>query len=67
MGVSTSQLALAWVISRGDNVCVIPGTTKNDNLINNLQAVDVANRLTEEDLDLLTSIEPFTGSRYVSG
>jgi len=67
LGVDTSQLALAWVLTRGENVCIIPGTTKKANLESNLRATEVAERLTAEDLELLNSIEPFSGSRYLVG
>lgn len=36
-----SQIALAWVLSRGDNIVTIPGTTKVANLQDNLGAADV--------------------------
>jgi aryl-alcohol dehydrogenase-like predicted oxidoreductase len=36
------QIALAWVLAQGDDIVVIPGTTKLANLQNNLGAADVA-------------------------
>lgn len=40
--VNTGQVALAWVISRGDHIVAIPGTTKLANLESNLAAADVS-------------------------
>ncbi|TNE67744.1 MAG: aldo/keto reductase [Alphaproteobacteria bacterium] len=38
---TASQVALAWVLGRGDNILTIPGTTKLANLKGNLAAYDV--------------------------
>lgn len=40
-GCTPAQLALAWLLSRGDHVVPIPGTTSIDHLRQNLAAVDV--------------------------
>jgi aryl-alcohol dehydrogenase-like predicted oxidoreductase len=64
LGVDTNQLALAWVLTRGANICVIPGTTKLANLESNMKAAEVADRLTKEDLELLEKLETFDGDRY---
>jgi len=37
-GVTAAQLALAWVLSRGDHVHVIPGTTSQPHLADNHQS-----------------------------
>jgi len=37
-GVTAAQLALAWVLSRGPHVHVIPGTTSEQHLADNLRA-----------------------------
>jgi len=37
-GVTAAQLALAWVLSRGDHVHVVPGTTSQQHLADNLRA-----------------------------
>lgn len=37
-GVTPAQLALAWVLSRGEHVHVIPGTTRQQHLADNLRA-----------------------------
>lgn len=40
-GVTAAQLALAWLLSRGDNVHVIPGTTSLQHLADNHGAAAV--------------------------
>jgi aryl-alcohol dehydrogenase-like predicted oxidoreductase len=40
-GVTPAQLALKWVLSRGDNVHVIPGTTSPRHLADNHAAADI--------------------------
>ncbi len=64
-GCSTAQLALAWVLSRGEHVMVIPGTRKIGRLDENRRAVDVklsADELAE--LDTLAPVGAFLGPRY---
>ncbi|KAI3458411.1 hypothetical protein Pfo_015074 [Paulownia fortunei] len=38
-GCTPAQLALAWVLTQGDDVCPIPGTTKIENLDQNIGAL----------------------------
>jgi aryl-alcohol dehydrogenase-like predicted oxidoreductase len=47
-GISTAQLALAWVLQQGDDIVPIPGTRKRANLEANAAAADVV--LTDDDL-----------------
>ncbi|KAH7661429.1 Perakine reductase protein [Dioscorea alata] len=64
---STAQLALAWVLHRGDDVAPIPGTTKIKNLDSNIGALQV--NLTEEDLKEISDLvseEEVAGSRSFS-
>jgi aryl-alcohol dehydrogenase-like predicted oxidoreductase len=52
---STSvQLALAWVLARGDDIVPIPGTTHVEHLEENVAALEV--ELTEDDLRELESV-----------
>lgn len=53
-GCTPSQLALAWVHHQGTDVCPIPGTTKIENLIQNIGALSV--KLTTEEMAELESI-----------
>jgi aryl-alcohol dehydrogenase-like predicted oxidoreductase len=64
-GCTPAQLALAWVLSRGDDVIPIPGTKRRRYLDENLGALDV--RLSPADLAALETIAPkgiAVGDRY---
>ncbi|MGH2703120.1 MAG: aldo/keto reductase [Actinomycetota bacterium] len=64
-GVSTAELALAWVLAQGDDVVPIPGTRRIKNLESNARAVNV--ELGDEDLSALDEAAPpgaAAGSRY---
>lgn len=64
-GCTPAQLALAWVHHRGDDVCPIPGTTKIENLSQNIGALSV--KLTSEEmaeLESLASEDSVKGDRY---
>ena len=67
-GCTAAQLALAWVLSRGDHVVAIPGTRDVARLAQNAAAVDVS--LTAEELAALDAILPpdaAAGGRYDAG
>lgn len=57
-----AQIALAWVLTRGENVIPIPGTKRVKYLEQNAAAADV--QLTRQDLDELENLTPATGHRY---
>lgn len=65
-GCTPSQLALAWVHHQGIDVCPIPGTTKIENLNQNIGALSV--KLTESELAELESLasneDSVKGDRY---
>jgi aryl-alcohol dehydrogenase-like predicted oxidoreductase len=64
-GVTPGQLALAWVLSRGDDVVPIPGTTSRKHLEENVAATEV--ELTEDDLERIEEAFPkgaTAGDRY---
>ena len=64
-GVTASQLALAWVLSRGDDVVPIPGTKKRTYLDENLAAIAI--RLSPAELQRIDAIAPSgvaAGARY---
>ncbi|KAL5767469.1 hypothetical protein ACOSQ2_014252 [Xanthoceras sorbifolium] len=64
-GCTPSQLALAWVRHQGDDVCPIPGTTKIENLDQNIKALSL--KLTPEEMAELESIateDAVKGDRY---
>lgn len=59
----SAQVALAWVLGRGEHILTIPGTSKLENLKTNLGAYDVV--LSEEDLQLLDRLaDRVIGDRY---
>ena len=63
--VTPAQLALAWVLSRGDDVVPIPGTKRRRYLEENVAALDI--KLTAEDLRRIEEVAPkgsFSGERY---
>ena len=61
-GVTPAQLALAWVLSRGDDVVPIPGTKRRTYLEQNAAASQV--ELTDEDLQRLDALGNAAGDRY---
>ncbi|KAL0382850.1 UNVERIFIED_CONTAM: putative aldo-keto reductase 2 [Sesamum calycinum] len=61
-GCSPAQLALAWGLDQGDDVCLIPGTTKIKNLDQNIGALLV--NLTPEEKE---ELEPYASADVVKG
>jgi aryl-alcohol dehydrogenase-like predicted oxidoreductase len=64
-GVSAGQLALAWVMHRGDDIVPIPGTKRVRYLEENAAAADVS--LSDDDMARLEEIAPAgaaAGDRY---
>ncbi|BCT74401.1 oxidoreductase [Sinomonas cyclohexanicum] len=61
-GCTPGQLALAWVLSRGDHVVPIPGTTRVDHLRENQAAADLS-----VHADLLARAGELIGTSTVSG
>jgi aryl-alcohol dehydrogenase-like predicted oxidoreductase len=60
--VTAAQIALAWVLSRGDNVVPIPGTTRPERLEENAAAADLL--LDLDDLADLDDLPTAAGARY---
>ena len=62
-GITPAQLALAWVLARGDDIVPIPGTRRRRYLEENAAAADV--ELTDEDLARIEEeLPPPAGDRY---
>ena len=64
---TTTQLAIAWVLSRGEDMVPLVGMSRRARLVENLKALDVT--LTKEDLDDLDNsfaLGAITGDRYPS-
>jgi aryl-alcohol dehydrogenase-like predicted oxidoreductase len=55
-GVTTGQLALAWVLAQGKDIVPIPGTTRRNHLEENIVALRV--KLTKRDLSDIESAMP---------
>jgi len=54
LGAQPSQVALAWLLARADNILLIPGTSSVAHLEANMQAADL--ELSEEDLAELSAV-----------
>jgi len=64
-GCAPAQLALAWLLARGQDIVPIPGTKKRKYLEENAGAVRV--RLTQDDLRRIDEVAPkgvAAGARY---
>ncbi len=64
-GCTPAQLALAWVLARGEDIVPIPGTKRRTYLEENVRALDV--QLTEDDIARIEQIAPkgaAAGERY---
>ncbi len=67
-GITTAQLALAWVLHQGDDLVPIPGTRKRANLEANAAAAGVA--LSADDIreiDAVASPDRVAGARGAAG
>jgi aryl-alcohol dehydrogenase-like predicted oxidoreductase len=61
-GATPAQVALAWLLSRGDDIVPIPGTKRVTRLEENLAAEDV--RLTAEQIAELDALTPAAGDHH---
>jgi aryl-alcohol dehydrogenase-like predicted oxidoreductase len=64
-GITTGQLALAWVLSRGKDIVPIPGTTQRRHLEENIDALEA--ELSDRDLAEIEEVMPqsvTSGLRY---
>jgi aryl-alcohol dehydrogenase-like predicted oxidoreductase len=65
LAVTNAQIALAWLLAKGNDVVPIPGTRKISRLEENLAAIDIS--LTAADIAALDEAAPigaFAGERY---
>jgi aryl-alcohol dehydrogenase-like predicted oxidoreductase len=64
-GITVPQLALAWLLARGDDIVPIPGTRRPERVDENLGAASV--RLSPEELEHLDDLLPdgAAGARYL--
>ena len=64
-GINTAQLALAWLLAKGENIIPIPGTKRRKYLEMNAKAVDVdLKREDVEEIERIIAKYPDTGERY---
>ncbi|CBN54840.1 MULTISPECIES: aldo/keto reductase [Kamptonema] len=66
-GVSASQLALAWLLAKGEDIVPIPGTKRRTYLEENVAAGEIT--FTEEELQRIEEIAPqggAAGDRYAA-
>ena len=65
VGCSMAQLALAWLLARGDSIVPIPGTKHMEWMIENAGAADIAlDQATVDELDELINEDTVAGRRY---
>ncbi|KAF3886034.1 MULTISPECIES: aldo/keto reductase [Nostocales] len=60
-----AQLALAWLLARGEDIIPIPGTKRRDRLEENLQAISI--ELSDNDMQRIEDAAPIgatSGTRY---
>ncbi len=67
LGCTPAQLALAWLLARGEHVIPIPGTTRREHLAENLGAADVSPPpAVMAELDALFAPQRIAGPRYAA-
>ena len=65
VGCTPSQLALAWLLHKGEHIIPIPGTTREAHLMDDLAAVDVTlDASVMARLEALINEKTVTGNRY---
>lgn len=62
LGAKPGQVALAWLLAKGDDIAPIPGTTKVENLEQNVAAADL--HLSDEQVARLDAVAAPQGDRY---
>ncbi|MDP9838568.1 aryl-alcohol dehydrogenase-like predicted oxidoreductase [Neorhizobium huautlense] len=66
-GITAAQLALAWVLAKGDFIVPIPGARKIPNLEQNAAAADVVLTVDEvQKLDDMLAPDKIAGARYAA-
>ena len=64
-GITPSQIALAWVLAKGDDIVPIPGTTRPKHLEENVAALEVELSTTEiASLEEVMPLDIAAGTRY---
>lgn len=64
-GMTNAQIALAWLLGKGDDIVSIPGTTKLSHLEENLRTVEFPLSPSDiAELDRILDAMPVVGDRY---
>jgi aryl-alcohol dehydrogenase-like predicted oxidoreductase len=61
-GATPAQIALAWLLAKGDDIAPIPGTKRVARVEENIAADDI--QLTAEQIDKLNNLTPATGDHH---
>lgn len=64
VGATSAQVALAWLLARGEGIAPIPGTTRIERLEENAAADDL--RLTAGQIARLDALTPASGERHAA-
>lgn len=64
-GATSAQVALAWVLQKGDDIAPIPGTKRRTYLEENVAAASII--LTPQEMQQLDAITSVAGPRYSAG
>ena len=62
LGVTPGQVALAWLLTKGDNIAPIPGTKRVSRVEENVAADGV--ELSSEQIDRLDKLPPAAGEHH---
>jgi diketogulonate reductase-like aldo/keto reductase len=61
-GATPAQVALAWLLAKGDDIAPIPGTRRVARVEENIAADGI--QLTAEQIDKLNNLTPATGDHH---
>ena len=65
LNITSSQLALAWILNREDQIIPIPGTRKIKRVMENINAADIVlSQSTINELNQLFHFGSIKGNRY---
>jgi voltage-dependent potassium channel beta subunit len=56
LGISMAQMAIAWCLKNPNVSTVITGASKHEQIIDNLKAIDIVDKLTDEIMDRIDKI-----------
>jgi aryl-alcohol dehydrogenase-like predicted oxidoreductase len=62
VGATPAQIALAWLLAKGDDIAPIPGTKRAARVEENIAADSI--QLTAEQIDKLNNLTPATGDHH---